>query len=186
MIVAGTTTLPDALVQQLAELYGETHPKTKRRWTLRQLAEFASKELDREVTHPVVERAIKPLREEWAKTAIDVARQRIGAKLPAQLDALDDMLTRVQRDFTRAKSPAQRADALDTYRKGVLLKLRYSGVGERMEVDANVTLDATVTVHDARSALAARLARAAPVAPAVGAGEGGAGPPAGGSPGTPS
>lgn len=171
--MSGTTTLPDALVELLAESYGEMNPATKRRWTLRELAAVANQQTGRtDIAHTTVAAAIGPLRAEWARIARDVARERIGQKLPAQLDALDDMLSKVERDFSEAGTPRQRAESVDTYRKGLLLKLRFSGVGERMEVDAQVNVDGTLAVSDARSALAAQLARAAPGAVADGAGAG--------------
>lgn len=174
------STLPDDLIELLAESYSEINPATKKRWTLRELAAFASQQLGREVTRPVVERAIYPVRDEWAKVAREVTRERIGAKLPSQVATLDDMLTKVERDFTDAMTPGARAAALDTYRKGLLLKLRFSGVGEHLEVSGDVKLDGTLTVTDARSQLAAQLARAASGADAAGAG-GGAGEPVAGS-----
>lgn len=163
------TTLPDDLVWLLAETYGETNPATQKRWTLQQLAAFASERIGRPVTRPVVERAIAPLRAEWARMAAEVARERIGQKLPAQLEKFDDMLTKVGNDFAGSKTAGARAAALDAYRKGLLLKLRFSGIGERVEVDGDLNVDGTVTLADARSQLAARLAGAAYGAVASGA-----------------
>ena len=177
--MASVTTLPDELVWLLAETYGEINEATKKRWTGRELAALASERMGREVTRPVVERAIAPLRAEWARIARDVARDRIGRKLPAQLDALDDMLTKVGNDFTEATTPGARAGALDTYRKGLLLKLRFSGVGERVEVDGNLNVDGNLTLTDARAQLAARLAGATVGAVADGADGGGGEPDAG-------
>jgi hypothetical protein len=172
------STLPDDLIELLAESYSEINPATKKRWTLRELAAFASQQLGREVTRPVVERAIYPVRAEWAKVAREVARERIGAKLPAQLDALDDMIEAMKRDFIEAGTAGHRAAALDAYRKTLTVKLRFSGVGEHLEVSGGLALDGSLTVTDARSQLAAQLARAATgaVADAAGEGAGGAQP----------
>lgn len=157
----GVTTLPDELIDLLAEMYGEVNPATKKRWTLRQLAVFASEKAGRRIERPVVERAIKPVRAERAQMAREVARERIARELPAQLDTLDTMIGALATDFTDAKTPAARRDALDAYQKGLALKLRYSGVGEAIELSGDLSTDATLTVTDARSQLAAQLARAA-------------------------
>ena len=132
------SSLPDDLVELLAEMYGEVNPATGKRWTTGQLATFAAQRLGRPVTRPVVDRAIAPLRAEWARVAREVARERIGAKLPAQLDALDDMIAKVQHDFVEAATAKERAAALDAYHKGLTLKLRYSGVGESVDVSGAV------------------------------------------------
>lgn len=174
------STLPDDLIELLAESYSEINPATKKRWTLRELAAFATQHLGRPVTRPVVERAIYPVRAEWAKVAREVARERIGAKLPAQIDALDDMIEKVGRDFSEAATPGHRAAALDAYHKGLTLKLRYSGIGESVELSGGLTLDGALTVTDARSQLAAQLARAAPGALAAGAATGAGEPEPGG------
>lgn len=166
------STLPDDLIELLAETYGTINPATKQRWKLRELADFASQQLGRPVTRPVVERAIYPVRAEWARVAREVTREHIGAKLSAQVDALDDMIEAVGRDFSEAATPGHRAAALDAYQKGLALKLRYSGVGEVVDVSGGLTLDGTLTVTDARSQLAAQLARAASGALAAGAAAG--------------
>jgi len=170
--MAGVTTLPDDLVELLAESYGTVNPATKQRWKLRELAGFASQQLGRTVTRQVVERAIAPVRAEWARVAREVTRERIGNRLPAQVDALDDMIDQVGRDFSEANTPGHRAAALDAYQKGLALKLRFSGVGEHLEVSGAVQSDGTLTLTDARTQLAAQLARAAAGALPAGAGDG--------------
>ena len=164
------STLPDDLIELLAETYGEVNPATGKRWTLRQLAGLATTKLGRPVTRPVVERAIAPVRAEWARVAREVARERIGTKLPAQLDALDDMIEAEKLDFIEAESAKERAAALEAYHRGLALKLRYSGIGEVVELSGDVTIDGNLA--DARSQLAAQLTRAASGALAAGAAAG--------------
>lgn len=184
--MSSVSTLSDELIDQLAEMYGEINPATTRRWTLRQLAAWATEKIGRRVERQAIERAIKPVRAERAQIAREVARERIARELPQQLDVLDTMITSLAADFTAAGTPAARRDALDAYQKGLALKLRYSGVGEAIELSGDLATDATVTVTDARSQLAAQLARAAAGAAPGGEGDASGEPVAGSGGGSPS
>lgn len=155
----GVTTLPTDVIDRLLELHGTTHPKTGQRWTSRQLAEVAAS-LGHPVTHMVVLRALRPALNERAQIAREVLRAKITERITAQVDTLDDLLTKVAADATAQDVSAyQRAISTDTYRKALESKLRFGGVGERMEVEGEVTVDATVTVTDARDELAESFAR---------------------------
>lgn len=168
-------TFPEDLAERIADLYSQENPSTRRRWTQRELAALASEELGRPITRPVIDRAIAPIRAERARITREVAREQITAKLATQLDALDTMMSKVAEDFDGAPDADARADALDTYQKGLALKLRYSGVGESMEISGAVDVTTDGALTDARSQLAAQLARAAagalPAAAGGGAGE---------------
>lgn len=182
----GTPSLPDELVALLAEMYGEANPATGKRWTLRELAAFcALPPWSITTCHTTVRRTMAPLRAERARDAREIARERIARALPQQLDALDTMIEALADDFGAAKTPTARAAALDAYQKGLALKLRYSGVGEAIDVTADLS-DAALTVVDARSQLAAQLARAALGAAAGAAGGTPGEPVAGGGGGSPS
>lgn len=177
----GTPSLPDELVALLAEMYGEANPATGKRWTLRELAAFcALPPWSITTCHTTVRRTMAPLRAERARDAREIARERIARALPQQLDALDTMIEALADDFTAAKTPTARAAALDAYQKGLALKLRYSGVGEAIEMSGDLNVDAALTVVDARSQLAAQLARAA-LGAAAGTASGTPGEPVAGS-----
>lgn len=174
-----STTLPDDLVEALADLYATANPKTGKRWTSHELAALASVRLDRPIAHTTVMRAIRPLLSTRADVTREVLRAKIGERLGAQLDTLDDLLTKIGNDARDAESPYQRALSTDTYRKALESKLRFSGIAERVEVQAEVHVDAAVSVTDARDELAESLAREA-AGPARRRAAGAAGDPAAG------
>ena len=162
--MAGTTSLPDDLVEHLSELYGTLHPKTGKRWTLRELAAVASQRFPEgvQVSHMAVQRALRPVLAERAQIAREVLRAKITERINLQIDTLDDLLVKIAADaFAEDVSAYQRSISVDTYRKALESKLRFGGVGERMEVEADVHVDATVHVTDARAELAEALAREA-------------------------
>lgn len=132
--------IPDDLIELLADMRGQIHPASKRRWSLRELAAFATEKCGYEVGRGAVQRATAPVRAERAAFAREAAREQIATSLPAQLDTLDEMLTKVSEDFVNAADADDRAAALDAYHKGLALKLRYSGVGERVEMEGAVDI----------------------------------------------
>jgi hypothetical protein len=138
--MAGTTSIPDDVIDHLVALYGAHNPKTGRRTTIRDLTGIATEMCGRSISRSMVERVINPIRAERAQIAREVARERITETLPKQLDALDDMLTKVALDFTSAEDPEGRSKALDSYHKGLALKMRFSGVGESVDVSGAVDL----------------------------------------------
>jgi hypothetical protein len=127
--VAGVTTLPDALIEMLVEMHGESNAATGKRWTLRELAAWASAELGHEVTHMVVHRAVRPVLDERAVMLRDALRVKIGEKIAGQVDTLDDLMTKVANDALTA-TPMARRKGLDVFRKALDSKLRVSGVGD--------------------------------------------------------
>ncbi|MDB4931230.1 MAG: hypothetical protein JWM10_3714 [Myxococcaceae bacterium] len=149
MTVAGATSLSDELVEMLVEMHGEAGPDGKRR-TWRQLAEFASMQSGRTVTHMVVHRAVKPIIDERAEMLREALRTKIGEKLNGQVDTLDDLMTKVANDATNAKGPMARRKSLDVFRKALDSKLRVSGV----------TSEGKVTVSGDAAGLAQFLATA--------------------------
>ena len=161
--------LTDDLIETLADMRGQINPATGKRWTLRELAVWASAKVGREVGRMTIYRQTAPVRAERAQVAREVTRERITARLDDQVGVLDTMVTALADDFARADTPAARREAFEAYQRGLALKLRYSGVGEAIEFTADP--DAALTVNDARAQLAAQLARAAAVAPRGGAGD---------------
>ena len=152
--------IPEHLVDLAAEMYGDRNPKTGQRWTFRDLAAWLREQHGLEVSRECVRRAVKPVRAERAELRREILRERIGASLSDQLDTLDGLLVKLAADAQKAK-PALRLDLVDTYRKALETKLRFSGAGERVETEAEVHVDAAVTVTDARDELAESLAREA-------------------------
>lgn len=183
--MSSTPSLTDDLIETLATMRGEINPATQRRWTLIELAAWATAKTGAEVGRMTVCRLTAPVRAERARIVREATRERITARLVEQVDALDTMVTAIADDFTAAPTPAARREAFDAFQKGLALKLRYSGVGEAIEVSGDLTTDATLTVVDARSQLAAQLARAAAGAAAGAAGGTPGEPVAGGGGGTP-
>lgn len=166
--MSGRSSIPDATIELLAALYSEANPATGKRWTLRELGAHATKLLGREVTRQSVERAIYPVRAEWARAAREVTRERIALHLSEQVSTLDTMLMKTAEDFASADGAKERAAALDTYHKGLALKLRYSGVGEAIELSGalDVTSDgkpiAAMTTDELRAHIATLRARVEP------------------------
>jgi hypothetical protein len=152
--------IPEHLVDLAAEMFGDRNPRTGRRWTYRDLAAWLHAEHGLDVSRECVRRAVKPVRAERAELRREILRDRIGATLSDQLDTLDALLVKLAKDAQKAK-PMQRVDLVDVYRKALETKLRFSGVGERVEAEAEVHVDAAVSVTDARDELAESLAREA-------------------------
>lgn len=152
-------TIPDDLVEQLADLRGEVNPKTSRRWTYADLSAFLAEKFSITASREAVRRAVSPVLAERRGIAREAMREQMLTTLPKQAETLDSLMAKVGADALKAK-PAARAALADTYRKMLETKLRFGGIGERLEVDAGMNADGTVAVAiiDARSQLAARLA----------------------------
>lgn len=163
--------IPESLHGELVDLYGEIDPATKKRRGYRELSTWL-KARGIDASREAVRIVVEPLRRERAEIRRDALRDRIAEKLPDQLAALDKLLERLKRDVERGKTSRARARAFNAYRGAIDTKLRAAGIGERVELDAHVEGDLTITVTDARVALAqsiARLAAGADTAPADGA-----------------
>lgn len=129
------STLPDDLVELLAEMYGEANPATNRRWNTRDLAAFcALPPWGITTTHAAVQRAIKPLRELRAELTREVLKERINATLPTQLESLDQLIAKVAANAAGA-SPMVQRKGLDTITKALAMKLRFSGVTDTVDVN---------------------------------------------------
>lgn len=137
----GVLTLPDELVALLAEMYGEANPATNRRWSTRDLAAFcAQPPWSIKTTHQVVGRSIKPLRDLRAALTQDLLRERIATTLPAQIETLDALITKVAAHAANA-SPMVQRKGLDSVVKALNVKLRYSGVAAALDLSG--TMDIT-------------------------------------------
>lgn len=162
MSVPGTgSRLPEHLVSTLWTMSRDLHPTSGRRWTDHELADWLRDEHGIKCSHDVVTRALKPLRTTARGAALEVVRAQITKELTTQLDALDEIAAMVARD-ARAAKPGARRELFEAYTKFATMKLRYA-LGERVELDADVALDAKVTVTDARERVASGLAKLAAV-----------------------
>lgn len=165
--MAASRTIPESLHGQLTDLYGEIDPRTKKRRGYRELAAWLKAVADIEVSREAVRYVVEPLRREREEIRRNALRDRIAEELPAQVDALDKLLERLKRDVERGKTTRARARSFNAFRSGVDTKLRFAGIGERVEIDAHIGGDIQVTTHDARSAVAQSLARLSPGAEPV-------------------
>lgn len=141
MTTRPSRTIPESLQEQLAELYGEHDAKLARRRTYRDLAAWLREAHGIETSHQAVRRVVDPLRRERAELRRDALRERLTAQLAAQVDTLDDLMTKVAAltaTGPKGKRPSAGSvlKALDEFRKGLDTKLRFAGVGERHEVSA--------------------------------------------------
>lgn len=134
--MAGVSTLPEELIERLAEMYCDTNPATGRRWTLRELAVVASQHLPEgtDVSRMSVQRAIKPLLEERAAITREALRAKITERVGSQIDSLDDLITKVAANAMNATPMVQRK-GLDSLAKAIGMKLRHSGVDANPEVN---------------------------------------------------
>lgn len=160
--------IPPTLLPELFDLSQSLHPGTKRVWNDHQIAEYLSKHHGIECSHDSVRKALMPLRQTARAALADAVRSKIIDRIPDQIEALDDLMDKVRAIATpkpgkKPASPAQLLGALDEFRKGLETKLRFSGVGEKVEMQADVAVE-EVSRGDARDELAAVLAREAAAA----------------------
>lgn len=160
--------IPPTLHAALWDKSRDLNPATRRVWNDHELAAWLKTAHGIECSHDAVTKILRPLRQTARAAALDAVRERITLELGAQLEALDDIALKVARDARNAK-PSARRELFEAYTKFVTMKLRYA-LGERVEIEADVGVEAKVTVTDARERVAAQLARVA-----AGAGRRGAG-----------
>lgn len=146
MTTRPSRTIPESLHETLFELYGEHDAKLARRRTYRDLATWLRETHGIETSHKAVRRVVDPLRLERAELRRDALRERITAQLASQVDTLDDLMVKVAALTSpgpRGKKPSTTAvlKALDEFRKGLDTKLRFAGVGERVEHGVDVDSD---------------------------------------------
>lgn len=172
--------IPPSLLAELFDLSQSLHPATKRTWNDHQLAAWLKSEHDIQCSHDAVRNALLPLRQMARAATADAIRSRILERIPDQIEALDGLMDKVRALSTpkpgkKAPSPNTVLAALDEFRKGLETKLRFSGVGEKIEMQADVAVE-EVPRGDARDELAAVLAREAAAAarPGTPGGAGGA------------
>lgn len=179
--MSATTKIPEGLEEEVLELAGELNPETSRRWTLRELAAWLLEKHRVEVSHMAVGRLLARLRRERAEALRDALRAELAGTLGPQFQRLDELTTklaaRATPDGKKGVTVKELALIVDNVRKVLIAKARIAGFADRIELDANVNVDASVTVDDARAAVAAALAKLAPGA-LPGAASGAAGDPA--------
>lgn len=170
--------IPPTLLPELFDLSQSLHHDTKRVWNDHQLAAWLKSQHGIECSHDSVRKALLPLRQVARAAIADAIRAKIVERIPDQIEALDGLMDKVRALTSPARgkkppSPAQLLGVLDEYRKGLETKLRFSGVGEKVEMQADVTVE-EVARDDARDELAEALAREAAGAARRGA-QGGSG-----------
>lgn len=160
--------IPPSLLPELFDLSQSLHPGTKRVWSDHQIAAWLKSQHGIECAHDAVTRALHPLRQTARAATADVIRSKIVDRIPDQIEALDDLMDKVRaivspKPGKKPPTPGQVLSALDEFRKGLETKLRFSGVGEKVEMQADVAIE-EVPRGDARDELAAVLAREAAAA----------------------
>jgi hypothetical protein len=170
---SGRTKIPEDLYAPILDLAGSLHPETRSRWTGAQIAAWLAAEHGIEVSQRTVSNLLRSLRHEFAQGLQDDARAALLGKLTAQTEAFDELLDGLLDDM--ASTPklklSDRAEVVEVYRRALDTKLRWAGIGEKVTVDANVNVDAAVTVTDARAELAASIAKLAQEPERQGSGE---------------
>jgi hypothetical protein len=158
---SGRTKIPDALHPTVLDLAGALHPTTRVRWTHAQIADWLRAEHDIAVCPRTVANLLRSLRQEVSHGLQDDARAALLSKLTAQVEAFDTEMDALLHDLhtTPKLKLGDRAEVLEVYRRALDTKLRWAGVGEKVTVEADVSVDATVAVTDARATLAAELAK---------------------------
>lgn len=170
--------IPPAVLDEVFDLSQTLHPATKRVWSHHQLAVHLRERHGIECSHDAVRRALEPMQRIARAAAGDAIRSKILGRMADHLDALDGLIDKavaltVAKPGKKAPSANVVLGVLDEVRKALETKLRFSGVGERVEMQADVTVE-EVPRDDARDELAAVLAREAAAA-ARGRAPGGAG-----------
>lgn len=160
--------IPPALLPELFDLSQSLHPGTKRVWNDHQIAAWLKATHGIEVSHDAVTRALNPLRAIARAATADAIRSKIVDRIPDQIEALDGLMDKVRaiaspKPGKKPPTPGQVLSALDEFRKGLETKLRFSGVGEKVEMTADVAVE-EVPRGDARDELATVLAREAAAA----------------------
>lgn len=151
--------IPDHLRATLWRMSREVNDATGTRWADHELADWLRDEHGIACSHDAVARALRPFRATAHNAALEVVRAQITRELGAQLATLDDLATLVARDARDAK-PATRRELFEAYTKFATMKLRFA-LGERVELDADLSVDGKVQVQDARQRVAAQLAKLA-------------------------
>lgn len=156
---SGRTKIPEELFGAILDLAGSLHPETRSRWTGAQIAAWLASEHGIDVCQRTVTNLLRSLRHELAQGLQDEARAALLGKLTAQVDAFDDLLDGLLADMNTAPKLklSDRAEVVEIYRRALDTKLRWAGIGEKVTVEADVSVDANVTVTDARAALAEEL-----------------------------
>ena len=166
--IGGPPKIPPALLPELFDLSQSLHPGTKRVWSDHQIAAHLKSAHGIEVSHDAVTRALNPLRAVARAATADAIRSKIVDRIPDQIEALDGLMDKVRaiaspKPGKKPPTPGQVMAALDEFRKGLETKLRFSGVGEKVEMSADVAVE-EVPRGDARDELATVLAREAAAA----------------------
>ncbi len=147
MPVHGTSSkIPPALLPELFDLSQSLHPATKRTWSDHQLATWLKTEHDIECSHDAVRKALLPLRQIARAATADAVRSKILERIPDQIEALDGLMDKVRalvapKPGKKAASANTVLAALDEFRKGLDTKLKFSGIGEKLNVDADLKSD---------------------------------------------
>jgi hypothetical protein len=145
----GTRALPAAVEEDLLTRAGEINPATNRRWTTRELSAWLLSEHKHRLSHTAVAMILRRAREERQAAVADAIRAQVCDTLGQQLTDLDGLLAFYLQE-AHATPPAPSKDdseatkqaikAFDPTRyarvfiQGLAMKLRFSGLGERIEI----------------------------------------------------
>lgn len=168
--------IPEANELEVVRLAGERNPATGRTWTTRELAAWLLEERAVRASHVAVGNVLRRAREERRAATVETIRDTLCRDLEAQLGAVDRL---VDEYLVEARTPqiapdpgpdaepqgrgrgARPPPVFDRTRyaqvalQALALKLRFSGVGERVELGVDVDVDVRVSP---REELARRIA----------------------------
>lgn len=142
----GQPKIPPSLVPELFDLSQSLHPGTKRVWSDHQIAAHLKSVHGIEVSHDAVTRVLTPLRQVARAAVADAVRSKILDRIPDQIEALDGLMDKVRalaapKPGKKPPTAATVLSALDEFRKGLDTKLKFSGIGEKLSVDADLKSD---------------------------------------------
>lgn len=144
--IGGPPKIPPALLPELFDLSQSLHPGTKRVWSDHQIAAHLKAHHGIEVSHDAVTRALNPLRQVARAAIADAVRSKILERIPDQLEALDGLMDKVRalvnpKPGKKPPPPSTVLAVLDEFRKAIDTKLKFSGIGEKLNVDADLKSD---------------------------------------------
>lgn len=142
--MTASTVIPEALEDALLEMSGSLNPTTSRRYTTRELSVWLRERHEVEASHTAVGRVLRRLRAEQTETRREVIRARLHEGLGRQLQVVDDVFDKLFGNFTatrkRPLSTGAQVELSEELRKITELKLRFSGIGEKVEHSGEVDM----------------------------------------------
>ena len=147
--------IPAEVEEALLTLAGELNPATRRRWTTRELSAWLQTTHAIRLSHAGVGAILRRARDERQAAVADAIRAQVCDNLTRQLQDLDALLAFYLQearatdpetdDPPEGRAPSEsRKQTFDPTRyarvfiQGLGMKLRFSGLGERLEVVADI------------------------------------------------